>query len=235
MNCEAARAAMDELFAGEAAPDVDAALQAHLPGCATCRERYERLARVDAVLAQGELSAPRLDQLEARLFARLPVEAPPPQPTSWVRSRGWAVALAAAVVALVVAVPVWRLTREDPFSPRGTGGDAWGVRAFCVGADGKVTSEARAGGTLRCGAGSSVQFTYTAPRGAALDLSLDGTELRLFPADGASNAITGGVDVALPLSTPVGAWLATPQVVTARFTDSTGVLVSTSTLTLAPP
>lgn len=235
MNCENARDVMDALFVGDADAASEAALRAHLPTCQSCGERYERLARVDAVLANGELSPPRLEQLEARIFAAVPHAPSPPQPEpSWLRSRGWALALAVATVAVVVGVPAWRASHEDPFTPKGPGTEAWGVRAFCVGPDATVTAEALAGGTLRCPPGSSVQFTYTAPRDAQLGIALTAGAQRLFPGEGSAGSITAGTDVPLPLSTPVGDWLAEPQQVTVRFTDPAGALLSESTLQLSP-
>lgn len=235
MNCEAARAAMDAQFAGEEPARVDAALEAHLASCPSCRERYERLARVDVALSAGGLAEPRLEQLEARLFARLGAEpAAPVAPPSRGRWRGWVVALSAAAAALVLVVPLWRLAQPDPFTPRGSAAESWGVRAFCVGPEAKVTAEAVGGGTLPCGPGASVQFTYTAPKATTLELTLE-SGARLFPDDGASGALPPGVDAPLPRSTPVGDWLSGPQVVSARFTDADGAVVATSRLTLTPP
>ena len=223
MNCEAARAAMDEEFAGgEPAP----ALREHLKTCAACRERYDRLGRVDQVLERGGLSEQRMDALQARILGKLPVKAPEVVPPP---SRGWMVMLAAAAVLVLVAsftVPGW--LAEDDFRPRG-GGESWGVRAFCV-KDGKVMGEALPGGTLSCAPGSLVQFTYTAPSEAQLAIALEGTGQAFF----APAKVKAGIDVSLPTSTPVGDWLTGPQQGTARFTDAAGKTVAESTLTLSP-
>jgi len=234
VNCEAARGAMERQFAGELAPEAHAELRAHLETCPSCREFYERLARVDAALERGGLSEQRLEALEGRLLSRVaPASAPAAGAPSKPKRAAWVAALAAVVV-LAVAVPLWRATRDDTFTPRGQGGETWGVRAFCVAAGKQVTAEALPGGTLRCAQGSTVQFTYTAPRGALLSIALESTGQRFFPSEGAQAEVEAGTDVALPLSTPIGEWLKGPQRVTARFTDSAGGTLAESTLTLTP-
>lgn len=236
MNCEAARAAMEEQFAGEELGQRAEQLRAHLASCPTCPERYDRLARVDLSLERGALSEQRMDVLQARILGKAApasIAAPPPP----ARRGGWSTLLAAAAVLVLVtaiAIPVWRATRDDDaFTPRG-GGTSWGVRAFCV-IEGRVTAEALPGGTLECAQGSLVQFTYTAPQAAQLSIALEGSGQRFFPADAERAAVTSGIDVPLPQSTPVGAWLTGPQRVTARFTDAAGALVTESTLTIIPP
>ena len=235
MNCEAARAAMEDQVAGEIAPEQVEHLREHLGTCEVCRERYDRLARVDVVLSKGGLSEQRMDAMQARILGARSVSplaaAPLPPPVR----RGWTTMLAAAAVLVLVsalAIPAWRALRDDGFTPRG-GGTSWGVRAFCV-SEGKVTGEALAGGTLTCPAGSIVQFTYTAPEAAQLSIALDGTEQRFFPSESARAEVKAGIDVSLPTSTPVGEWLTGPQRVTARFTDASGATLAESTLTVTP-
>ncbi len=231
MTCEAARAAMEDQFAGEIAPQQAEHLREHLKTCEVCRERYDRLARVDVVLSKGGLSEQRMDALQARILgtkAATSLAAPVLRQVS----RGWVTLLAAAAVLVVVAIPSWWVLRDDGFTPRG-GGTSWGVRAFCVN-EGKVTGEALAGGTLTCPAGSIVQFTYTAPEAAQLSITLDGTDQRFFPAEAARAEVKAGIDVSLPTSTPVGEWLTGPQRVTARFTDAHGATLAESTLTVTP-
>lgn len=230
MTCDDARAAMDAEFAGDAPPERAAPLREHLRECASCRERYDRLARVEARLSGGGLSEQKRDVLQALILARsapVPsVVAPPP-----LVPRRWGLLLAAAAVLVVSTVAVFssRATREDPFTPRGATGRSWGVRAFCV-RDGHVTGEALAGGTLVCGEGALVQFTYTAPQPATLTLSLDGTAQTFV----SGVRVSDGTDVALPTSTPVGAWLSGPMRVTARFTDDAGGTLAERTLSLTP-
>ena len=229
MNCEESRAAMDAQFEGELAALTAEQLRVHLTTCPGCQERYDRLARVDLSLERGGLSEQRMDALQARILGRAsvaPIAAPPPP-----ARRGWLTLLVAAAVLVLVAVPAYLASREDPFTPRG-GGTSWGVRAFCV-LYGRVTGEALAGGTLPCAPGSTVQFTYTAPEPAQLTISLQDTT-RFFPVDAERAGIDAGIDVALPLSTPVGAWLAGPQRVTARFTDASGALIAESWLIVTP-
>ena len=232
MNCEAARAAMEEQFAGEELGERAQQLRAHLGTCTTCGERYDRLARVDLSLERGALSEQRMDVLQARILSVASIAAPPPA----ARRGGWSTLWAAAAVMVLVtaiAIPLWRATRDDDaFTPRG-GGTSWGVRAFCV-SEGRVTAEALPGGTLECAQGSLVQFTYTAPQAAQLSIVLEGSGQRFFPADAERAAVTSGIDVPLPQSTPVGAWLTGPQRVTARFTDAAGAPLVESTLTIIP-
>lgn len=231
MNCEAARGAMEEQFAGELAPEAAAELRAHLATCAGCREAFQRLARVDAALERGGLSEQRLDALQARVLGRVAAAPAAHLPPS---RRALAAVFAAAAV-LVVAVPAWRAAQDDGYAPRGGPGATWGVRAFCVAPGARVTAEALPGGTLPCAPGASVQFTYTAPQAAQLAIVLESTGQRFFPSQGERAPVQAGTDVALPLSTPVGVWLSTPQRVTARFTDAAGGPLAQSTLTLAPP
>ncbi len=235
MNCEAARAAMEEQFAGEELCERAEQLRVHLQTCTTCTERYDRLARVDLSLERGGLSEQRMDVLQARILGKSSVASiAPPPPVA--RRSGWSTLLAAAAVMVLVtaiAIPLWRSTRDDDaFTPRG-GGTSWGVRAFCVNG-GRVTAEALPGGTLKCGPGSVVQFTYTAPQAAQLSIALEGSGQRFFPADTERATVTSGIDVPLPQSTPVGDWLAGPQRVTARFTDAAGAPLVESTVTITP-
>ena len=230
MNCEESRAAMDAQFEGELSPQLAEPLRAHLTTCASCRERSDRLGRVELALERGGLSEQRRDALEARILGKATVVAQPAPPPT--RRAGWMTVLAAAVVVLLAAIPAWFATREDPFTPRG-GGESWGVRAFCV-IDGRVTGEALAGGTLRCAPGSLVQFTYTAPEAAQLSISLQESNQRFFPVEGQRAQVDAGIDVALPSSTPLGAWLTGPQRVTARFTDARGTVLAESWLVVTP-
>jgi len=234
VNCDAALAALEARFAGDAA-ESDDALAAHLAGCPSCRAVAERLDRVDAALEHGALAPHRADALEARVLARVAGPAPQPVPLP-PRRRAFLVAglaMAAALAIAVVGVVRWRAT--DDFSPRGgPAGSTYGVRAFCVDAAGAVSGSALPGGALRCAPGSVVQLTYTAPSPAFLSVEVDGTSDRLFPAGGERAKVAAGVDVALPHSTPVGAWLDSPRVVTARFTDEGGAVLAESRVTISP-
>ena len=235
MNCEGARAAMEEQFAGEPLGERAAQLRVHLETCAPCRERYDRLARVDLSTERGGLSEQRMDALQARIPGLSSVTSISPTPPVTRRS-GWSTSFAAAAVMVLVtaiAIPLWRATRdEDAFTPRG-GGTSWGVRAFCVN-EGRVTGEALPGGILKCGQGSVVQFTYTAPKAAQLSIALEGSGQRFFPADSERATVGSGIDVPLPQSTPVGAWLTGPQKVTAHFTDTAGAPLFESSVTITP-
>ena len=150
--------------------------------------------------------------------------------------------LALAGLALVVVVP--RLRASEPgaeWQARGGAGAstaAWGVRAFCVGKNGALRGEARPGGTLPCGEGNAVQFSYTAPEAARLAVeatSPEGEPLRFFPPEGDAAQVAAGVDVPLPYSTPVQRdWLRSPLEVRARFTNARGQELSQTRITLSP-
>ena len=126
MNCEAARAAMDEEFAGDDLGERGAQLREHLKTCDACRERYDRLARVEAQLSGGGLSEQKMDALQARILgnvgktATTAPSAPPPVPAQ----RGWGTFLAAAAVVFLVAafaIRGWLASQDDQFTPRGGG------------------------------------------------------------------------------------------------------------------
>jgi hypothetical protein len=238
MSCAEAQAAIQRHFTGEAPPEAYEQVRAHVESCAACRDLYERLARVDSSLEPGGLSPQRLDALEGRLFAKLGVSAAAPAPVAkpwWPKASVAALLVAAAAVVLWVGVPRWRASGGDEFQPRGGTGSTFGVRAFCVGAGAQVTAEARPGQVLTCGAGSMVQFTYTAPRTSQLSIEIEGKGLTFFPTSGPRQAIAVGTDIALSSSTPVGDWLTGSTPVVARFTDADGKPLAESRLTIAPP
>lgn len=246
-----AKQALEALFRGELDAEGFTRLRAHVDGCDACREAYEKLARVEQVLEKRALPEHRQALLERELFARLapatpPARAPSPSVPRW-RPRlpefllPTLAGLALASVALLVAVPRLRArVPEDEWQSRGGPGPArvWGVRAFCVGQDGVTHGEARPGGTLVCGEGSAVQFSYTAPEAARLEVeatSPEGEPLRFFPPEGDASQVAAGVDVPLPYSTPVQrGWLHAPLEVRARFTNSQGQELSLTRLTLSP-
>jgi anti-sigma factor RsiW len=242
-----AKQSLEALFRGELDAEGFARLRTHAAGCAECHEAYDKLGRVESVLEKRALPAGREALLEKELFARLgvaarPVRAPVPPPE---RKRFFqlflvpaTMGLAAALVLLVVA-PQLREQRAPEWQARGaeTGTSAWGIRAFCVGADGQVSAEALPGGTLACGEGGAVQFSYTAPEAARLTVeatSPSGEPLRFFPPEG-EGRVTAGVDVPLPHSTPVTeSWLTGPLEVRASFKDEQGRSLSETRVSLTP-
>ncbi|WP_375770044.1 hypothetical protein NR798_03915 [Archangium gephyra] len=242
-----AKQALEALFRGELDGEGFQRLRAHAAGCGECHEAYDKLGRVESALEQRALPASREALLEKALMARLgatakPVQAParPERERFFPRFLVPAMAgLAMAGVALLVVVPQLR-ARESEWGTRG--GEqktvAWGIRVFCVGADGQVTGEARPGGRLVCGEGSAVQFSYTAPEAAKLTVeatSPEGEPLRFFPPEGTAEEVAAGTDVLLPFSTPVQeGWLAGPLEVRASFEDAQGRELSRTQLTLSP-
>lgn len=240
-----AKKSLEALFRGELDAEGFTRLRAHAAGCAECREAYDQLSRVESVLEKRALPAGREALLEKELFARLGAAAKParaPEPERKRFFQPWlvpaAMGLAVAMVLLVVG-PQLRKPEEPEWQARGgePGSSAWGIRAFCVGADGQVSGEALPGGTLVCGEGSAVQFSYTAPKTARLTVeatSPEGEPLRFFPSEG-EGRVGAGVDLPLPYSTPVlGSWLSGPLEVRASFKDEQGRPLSETHLTLAP-
>ncbi len=248
-----AKQALRALFHGELDAEGFTWLRTHAATCADCREAYDRLSRVESSLEQRALTENRQALLQDALFARLgastaaaartPVRAAPPAERftffrPWMgASLGFAAAAAVALVVVVprlkqdTAAPEWQARSAQP-------GSAWGVRAFCIGVDGKVRGEALPGGTLACPEGGAVQFSYTAPEGARLTIeapSASGEPLRFFPSEGPAAEVAPGVDVPLPFSTPVqGGWLSGNLDVRARFTDAQGKPLGETRLTLTP-
>jgi anti-sigma factor RsiW len=241
-----AKQSLEALFRGELDAEGFTRLRAHVAECSGCREAYDKLGRVESVLEKRALPASREALLEKELFARLGVAAKPARVLEPERRRGSffqlflvpaAMGLAAALVLLVVGPRVQK--QEPEWQARGgePGTSAWGLRAFCVGADGQVSGEALPGGTLACGEGGAVQFSYTAPRAARLTVEASspaGEPLRFFPRED-EGEVAAGVDVPLSHSTPVmKSWLAGPLEVRATFVDEQGRPISETRLTLIP-
>jgi anti-sigma factor RsiW len=110
MNCEMLGAWLSERRRDELSPEETQALDAHLAGCARCREEAPGL---EAVLAAVELPPVSIAELEA-LRARKIAEGPRPLP----RRSGWQVpaVLIAAAAAAVLTVSVRPLTHRRPVS-----------------------------------------------------------------------------------------------------------------------
>ncbi|HLL84814.1 MAG TPA: hypothetical protein VK420_19250 [Longimicrobium sp.] len=245
-----AKRALRALFTGELDAEGFTHLRAHAATCDECREAYDKLGRMDSALEGRALSANREALLEKALFTQLgaaaskPARAPAPERE---RSRfprflmPAAAGLSMAAAAAVLLVMVRPEPRPSEWQARGggqAGTSAWGIRVFCVGSEGAVRAEAKPGGTLVCGEGASVQFSYTAPQPARLAIeatSAAGEPLRFFPREGEAAEVTAGVDVVLAYSTPVQpGWLSAPLEVRASFTDARGQVLSQTRLTLSP-
>jgi len=108
MDCEMLGAWLSERRRGELSPEQARALDAHLAGCARCREEAPGL---DAVLAAVELPPVSIAELEA-LRARKIGDGSPRLP----RSRSWQVPaiLIAAAAAAVLTVSIRPLTHKRP-------------------------------------------------------------------------------------------------------------------------
>jgi anti-sigma factor RsiW len=108
MNCEMLGAVLSERRRGELSPEEARALDAHLAGCARCREEAPGL---DAVLAAVELPPVSIAELEA-LRARRIDEGPRRLP----RSSSWQVpaVLIAAAAAAILTVSIRPLTHQRP-------------------------------------------------------------------------------------------------------------------------
>jgi anti-sigma factor RsiW len=239
-----AKAALQALFLGELDAQGHGRLRAHAKACAECGAAYEKLSRVESALEKRVLPQQREALLEAQLMARVRAAeraAAPERRSFW---EWWKVALpmaAVAAVAMLVVLPRVQGpgTPGDEWQPRsGSKDGAFGVRAFCVSAQGQVQGEARPGGTLACPEGSAVQFSYTAPEGARLSVAAtapSGEVLQFFPREGEAVPVAPGVDVPLEYSTPVqGGWLSAPLEVRARFVDEKGQLLGETQVRLTP-
>jgi hypothetical protein len=239
-----AKAALQALFMGELDAEGHAWLRGHAKACAACGEAYEKLSRVESTLEKRVLPQQREALLEAQLMARVKAAeraAAPERRSFW---EWWRVALpmgAVAAVAMLVVLPRMQGsgTRGGEWQARsGSKDGAFGVRAFCVSAEGQVRGEARPGGTLACPEGAAVQFSYTAPEGARLSVAAkapSGEVLQFFPREGDAVPVAPGVDVPLEYSTPVqGGWLSAPLEVRARFVDEKGQLLGETQVRLTP-
>lgn len=246
MTCKnhEAKAALRALFLGELKADSHLRLREHAATCEECRAEYERLSRVESSLEKRVLPKGREALLEAQLMARVQAAeraAAPERRSFW---DWWKVALpavAVAAVAMFVVLPRGggqKPTDGEWGTRKGSTETAYGVRAFCVSAEGKVQGEALPGGKLACPEGASVQFSYTAPEGARLSVaakSPSGEVLQFFPREGEAAPVTPGVDVPLSYSTPVqGGWLSAPLEVHARFTDEKGRALGETQVVLTP-
>ncbi|HZI09371.1 MAG TPA: hypothetical protein VE153_03205 [Myxococcus sp.] len=245
-----AKQALQALFRGELDGEGFTRLRAHAATCVSCREAYDRLARVESTLEKRVLPVQRQALLEDQLFARLragtapakaPTRAAAPARFTLRPWMGASLGFAMAAVLAVVVVPgmVKQQAGTEEFQARSGGpGSAYGVRAFCIGPSGEALAEARPGGTLACPEGDAVQFSYTAPHAARLELeaaSPSGEPLRFFPQEGTVGEVAAGVDVPLPYSTPVqGGWLSGPLQVRARFVDAQGRPLGETQVTLTP-
>jgi anti-sigma factor RsiW len=245
MTCEnsEAKAALRALFVGELDAQGHGRLRAHAKTCAACGEAYEKLSRVESALEKRVLPQQREALLEAQLMARVQAAeraAAPERRSFW----GWwkvALPVAAAAAVAVMVLPKVQGTGApgDEYQARGPKEEAaYGVRAFCVAADGQTQGEARPGGTLACPEGAAVQFSYTAPKGARLSVAAkaaSGDVLQFFPREGEAGPVAPGTDMLLEYSTPVqGGWLSAPLEVRARFVDEKGQLLSETQLRLTP-
>lgn len=227
MSCTSAgaKAALQRMFLGTLDGAEFGRLRDHAAGCAECRKAYGELTVLEEVLEGRALSADRMALLEEHLLDRW--VALPERGFSWQRT----LAPIAAAALLVVALAA-RLPGKEEWHSRGGGGALYGVRAFCIGREGRVSAEARPGQTLPCSAGAAVQLSYTAARSARLSVRVrtsSGQAVALFPASGGAADVQAGVDVLLSYSTPVDAsWLRDRAEVTARFTDANGAVLGLS-------
>jgi len=247
-----AKQALRALFVGELDTEGFERLCAHASKCAECREAYDRLTRVESALEKRALPQAHEALMEQALFARLglaqaPARVSMPERPRVLRPRFFVpaavgLALAATVVLVVVprVQPGVRPQDDSGWQARGGGAatSAFGIRAFCVEPGGSVRGEARSGGTLTCAEGNTVQFSYTAPQAARLQIeatSAGGEPLHFFPQESAPADVAAGVDSVLPYSTPVQrGWLPAPLDVRATFSDAKGRVLSQTRLRLSP-
>jgi len=192
------------------------AVDAHLAGCATCREALPVVARLhsegafamppfDPAALRGDADTASVD-LPTRLRDRRPADVArrAVSPRRAPAPRWWGLLAAAAAIAVTVAAVALSESHEDPLVPKGPDGVAVGAvhasDAIHLGVlrDG-VTSRAASGDVLR--AGDLVRFFYSAETAgyvALFHLSAAREVARLYPAEGRSSVpIAAGREVAL--------------------------------------
>ena len=100
-QCETLAAVLSERRSGELAPDAERALEAHLAGCARCREEARSLEAMLESLVPPEVTPAELQALSARHIGKAP---PRPAPSRW-GVRAVLVAAAAAVLLTLATQP----------------------------------------------------------------------------------------------------------------------------------
>jgi anti-sigma factor RsiW len=114
MNCAATGKWIDALLDGELDPKNAAEVEAHLAGCAACKQRYEARRAVSSNIRRLDLGYAAPESLRLRIGAMLEAEErPTPRlansapratrgPTRWLMLAGWPVALAASALLATV-------------------------------------------------------------------------------------------------------------------------------------
>lgn len=137
---------IDQAFLGELSPAQAEDLRQHLEGCADCRARYDRAARMERVLSGGTgaiatASPAELDRVGAAVFAALDAERSVglvERLGAWIRRPGVSLLAAAASAAALVAVlaPGWNRGDFGAGELRARGGPpavrAATIHAFCL-------------------------------------------------------------------------------------------------------
>ncbi|MFP2906196.1 hypothetical protein ACLESD_14245 [Pyxidicoccus sp. 3LFB2] len=140
---------VDSHFSGNIHPRDERRLREHLPGCATCRERYERnllLARLD----------PKALDARTRLARGLGLDAREP----FMPWKLMLVPVAVACLALLMVRGPWSGAGDDGFTPRGTGNAVADAKLLVYAVD-PGGSTALLGPTLR--AGQELAFAFRNP------------------------------------------------------------------------
>lgn len=161
---------LDRRLAGELDPQETARLEAHLVGCASCRQRLERLER----LAETYRSGTDLAGEAARTLARLRQEAETRPHRS--RVAAWLAGLAAAAAAAALALAMLLPSGGPPTDGVGHGTRIKG--GFALGAflkRGTTVERARSGQVFH--PGDALRFSYTA-QGKGGHLALVGVDAK---------------------------------------------------------
>ena len=114
-GCGAICRAIEERMDGEPASHTDATIEAHLSGCADCRELQADLLRLREGIRTLPL-VPLPEEATADVLARTVGVRPRDPISSWVR-RGYGSMAAAAAVALAIGLSGLLLGRSDVASP----------------------------------------------------------------------------------------------------------------------
>lgn len=189
---------VDRAFVRELSVAHSEELRTHLEGCASCRQRWNRLAVIDR-----QLGGPHLGDMARSRIGEALIDASssrsPRHRWRWLAA-GTAVATAAIVVLLLWPVPAEHLEFQARGSGHATTGRTPGMRVFCVASDvDDVTHEIHMSSssfvpTLRCTIDDALQLAYSTPDREGLTMvafsRLDSTTMIHAP-------ITGSVTMPL--------------------------------------
>ncbi|MSP60985.1 MAG: hypothetical protein EXR72_11695 [Myxococcales bacterium] len=178
---------IDSLLLEPLAPAKWQKLRAHLPSCASCRDRYNRVSLAERMLhggkaAQGQPSPACFARIGAALFDGMSAQGPKlgglARVPRWAFSV-FALSVTAALLPFLLRTPMKGPSATAEFAVRGATTDPAqqaGVRAFCLKSqDGATAVQPLVGTTAQCATGDLLKLTYTNKEGYE-DLFLFGVD-----------------------------------------------------------